>query len=364
MRTVLIIFGGKSGEHEVSVKSALSIEKNIDKQKYQTLALGITHQGEWHLGNTISQITAHGKVLAPRMNVFLSQGDKDKSLAVTENSQTKKINFDLVFPIIHGTNGEDGTLQGMLELANLPYVGPGVLGSSASMDKIVQKQLCEVAKIPQTAYLFTTQNKWLKNKNVFIQKIKKNLSYPLFVKPANMGSSVGVNKVKTDQNLEKAINEAFKYDLKVIIEEEVADALEVEVSVLGNENPQASVCGSIKPNSEFYDYQTKYVTNDIKAEIPALIPENISQKIKDTAITTFKVMNCEGMARVDFLYQANNNKFYLNELNTLPGFTSISMYPKLWEKAGLNYKDLITRLLELAEERWQRKQQLSYNYQP
>ena len=363
MKKVLIIFGGKSGEHEVSVRSAKSIEENIDSSKYETLAMGISHQGQWHLGKTIKEITAGGKVLPTPSQISLPKNDAEKSLTVSRDKKEQQVKVDVIFPIIHGTNGEDGTLQGMLELTNIPYVGPEVLGSAASMDKVIQKQLCQIANIPQTKYLFITAYDWQKNKSEFIKKINQDLKYPLFVKPANMGSSVGVEKVKKSQQLERAIEKALKYDHKVLVEQSIENALEIEVSVLGNHDPQASVCGSIKPNTEFYDYETKYVTDDIKAEIPAKIPEKTANAIRKTAVKTFKLMNCFGMARVDFLYQPKQDKFYLNELNTLPGFTSISMYPKLWEASGISYSDLITKLLELAEERWQEKQKLTYQYQ-
>jgi D-alanine-D-alanine ligase len=364
MKNILIIFGGKSGEHEVSVRSARSIEENIDKTKYKTTVMGITHKGEWHLGSSIKEITDGRKVIAADSQVALPKNDREKSLTINSLGTSKKITPDIVFPIIHGTNGEDGTLQGMLELTNIPYVGPEVLGSASSMDKVVQKQLCEAIGIPQAEYFYLSAHEWQKNNSSLIDEIQRKLKFPLFIKPANMGSSVGISKVKTKNELIAAIEEALKYDQKVIVEEGIEDALEIEVSVLGNHDPKTSVCGSIKPNTEFYDYETKYITDDIVAEIPAKIPETISQKIRQLAIDTFKVMNCFGMARVDFLYQPKTKKYFLNELNTLPGFTSISMYPKLWEATGVSYTKLITRLIELAEERWKEKQQLSYKYQP
>lgn len=365
MKRVLIIFGGKSGEHEVSVRSAKSIEENIDRSKFETVVMGISHRGQWSYGHSIEEITDGVKVLPMQNRLSLPKSDDEKSLSLqAESGEISAVNFDVIFPILHGPNGEDGTIQGMLELSNLPYVGPGVLGSALSMDKVLQKQVCAQHNIPQTKYEYVLRHEWQKNPAEFIQQVNQALSYPLFVKPANMGSSVGITKVKAEPELKPAIEEAFKYDQKVIVEQGVNDVIEIEVSVLGNENPTASVCGSIKPNTEFYDYETKYVTDDIVAEIPAKIPEKIADEIRETAVKTFKILNCEGLARVDFLYQPQTKKFYLNEINTLPGFTTISMYPKLWEASGLSYTDLITKLIELAEDRWQRKQQLSYEYQP
>lgn len=350
MKNILIIFGGKSGEHEVSVRSATSIEENIDRSKFKTLAMGITHQGQWHFGPTVAGVVANGKVSLP----------KNPSLIPNK----KILEADIVFSILHGPNGEDGTMQGLLELLNVAYVGPRVLGSALSMDKIIQKQVCAFYHIPQTKYVGFSSHEWKNIPAQVIKNINQELKYPLFVKPANMGSSVGITKAKSKNDLKEAILEALKYDHKIIVEESVNDIKEIEVSVLGNNEPKASVCGEIIPNTEFYDYETKYITDDIKIAIPADIPQKVAQKIRQTAVDAFKALDCIGLARVDFFYQPQTGQHFLNEINTLPGFTSISMYPKLWEKTDLNYTDLITELLELAEERWQEKQQLSYEYQP
>lgn len=350
MKNVLIVFGGKSKEHEVSVSSAQSIEDNIDSSRFKTSAMGITHQGTWHYGPTINQVTQNGKVIpAPNPSLIPSE---------------KILSADMVFLILHGPNGEDGNVQGLLELLNMPYVGSGVLGSALAMDKIVQKQLCAYHQIPQTKYVGFSHHDWANGAPIILKHIEQELSYPLFIKPANMGSSVVVSKVKTQYKLKTAIQDALQYDLKLIAEEGVTDIKEIEVSVLGNEEPQASVCGEIRPNTEFYDYETKYVTDDIETAIPAKIPQKISKKIQTTAVKAFQVLNCAGLARVDFFYQPQTRKYFLNEINTLPGFTSISMYPKLWAATGVSYTKLITRLLELAEDRWQKKQKLVFEYQP
>jgi len=317
MKKVLIILGGKSGEHEVSLRSAESIINNIDHHQFSTSTLKINQDGSWQWAD----------------------GSHTQDLS-------KFKDFNIVFPIIHGTNGEDGKLQGLLEMAGVPYVGAGVLGSAICMDKVIQKQLCAQASIPQTKYVCLHKSQ-ISNLKFLIS----NLQFPLFVKPANLGSSVGISKVKTSAQLQPAIDLAFQFDNKIIIEEGVEDILEIEVAVLGNERPETAVCGSIKPNTEFYDYQTKYITDDIVSHIPAEIPENIANQIRKTAEEAFTLLNCSGLARIDFFYQPASQKFYLNEVNTLPGFTSISMYPKMWAKSGLSYQDLINKLLSLAEER-------------
>ena len=350
MKNVLIIFGGKSGEHEVSVKSAKSIEEKINPALYKTTAMGITHQGYWHYGATVEGITKNGKVVSP------------ENPSLIPNKQI--LNSDIIFPILHGPNGEDGTMQGLLELLNVAYVGSRVLGSALAMDKIIQKQVCAFYNIPQTKYVGFSSYQWQNVPNLIIQNIDEQLKYPLFIKPANMGSSVGVSKVNSKKTLKNAVLEALKYDHKIIVEEGVNDIKEIEVSVLGNHEPEASVCGEIIPNTQFYDYETKYITDDIKIAIPANIPQKTAKLIRNTAVQTFKALDCIGLSRVDFFYQSQTGKYFLNEINTLPGFTSISMYPKLWNATGLSYTDLITKLLEFAEEQWQEKQQLSYEYQP
>lgn len=361
-KNVLIIFGGKSGEHAVSIRSAQSIEDNLDEKKFISSCIGITEDGQWHYGKRIREISENGKVLPPTTQAYLPSQTDLNSLSLPQGKELAKHQVDVVFPIIHGTNGEDGRLQGLLEMANLPYVGAGVLGSAMAMDKVIAKTICAQHGIPQTNFMWLTLHQWRKNKNKVLEKIIRKLSLPLFVKPANLGSSVGISKVIQGEDLENSIKGALQYDDKVIVEEGVENIVEIEVSILGNENPQSSVCGSIQPNTEFYDYETKYSTDDIVSEIPANIPKNVSDSIRQAAIKAFTLLNCSGLARVDFFYQLQTNKFFLSELNTLPGFTSISMYPKLWEATNLPYSDLISRLLELAEEKWNDKEKLKYTY--
>jgi D-alanine-D-alanine ligase len=361
-KKVLIIFGGKSGEHEVSVRSATAIEQHLDPEKYESYVLGITNDGFWNFGKQIADITHGLQVLAPTNQVSLPHEPGSRELTVQSQKGLEKQQFDVIFPIIHGPNGEDGKIQGFLEMANLPYVGAGVLGSALAMDKVLQKQLCAANDIPQTKFEWFWRHEWEKNQHSLISKIEKSLTYPMFVKPANMGSSVGINKAKNQDDLIEFIEIASLYDTKILVEQAIPNILEVEVSVLGNHSPEASVCGSIKPNTEFYDYETKYVTDDVISEIPAKIPDEDSEKIRATAINSFLTLNCIGMARVDFFYQPDTRKHYLNELNTLPGFTSISMYPKLWEATGISYRELLAKLIDLAIEAWQEKQQLKHTY--
>jgi D-alanine-D-alanine ligase len=358
---VIIICGGKSGEHEVSVRSAQSIESHIDRARYDVRCIGITHQGHWLSAEHVAQLAPSGKVegATPELTQAATLALPSEILSAASAEPQA-----IVFPIIHGTNGEDGRLQGLLELANLPYVGPGVLGSAVCMDKVIQKELCAHHHIPQTPFVAVAQHEWATQRAEVLARITHTLTLPYFVKPANLGSSVGVSKVKTGEQLEPAMLEALRYDSKIIVEAGVEGILEVEVGVLGNEAPKASVCGSIKPKSEFYDYTTKYVTDDVEARIPAPIPAEASEQIRALAVQAFQALGCRGMARVDFFYREHDGAVFLNEINTLPGFTSISMYPKLWEKSGVTYDALITQLLDLAVAEWQTKQQLQYQFAP
>jgi len=330
-----VVFGGKSGEHEVSVRSAASIFRALDKNKYEVELLGVDKSGGWH-----------------RMDQrWLPAGTEMKSLPSGEKSllpQEEKL--DAVFPIIHGTYGEDGSLQGLLELMNVAYVGAGVLGSAVGMDKDIQKRLLIQAGI--LVAKFQVINK--------IKKIKTN--YPVYVKPVNMGSSVGVSKAKNEEELENAIKLAFKYDTKVIIEEEVKGR-ELEVSVLGNDAPVASIPGEVIPKGhEFYDYEAKYIDeNGATLQIPARITKKQLTKIQKLAIKTFKILECSGMARVD-MFMRPDGELIINEINTLPGFTNISMYPKLWEASGLPYPELLDKLIELAIEKKRQKDKLKRSY--
>jgi len=321
-----VIFGGRSGEHEVSLRSAESILKAIDRRKYDVVPITISHEGSWQ-----------PFTLSP-----------DPSL---------ERGIDVVFPIVHGTYGEDGTIQGLFELANIPYVGAGVLGSAVGMDKEVMKRLLRDASLPIVAY-WTVRKRDL---DAFLKAHIGSLPYPVFVKPANLGSSVGITKVHAAEELPAALQTAAEYDRKVVVEQGV-DAREIELSVLGNDDPIASVPGEIIPAHEFYDYNAKYVDENSRLLIPAPLSETQRNDAQQLAIAAFKVLECSGMARVDLFLEKPTGKFYVNEINTLPGFTSISMYPKLWETSGIPYPELIDRLITLAIERHGEKNKLRTKY--
>ncbi|MCH7492014.1 D-alanine--D-alanine ligase [Patescibacteria group bacterium] len=340
-----IIFGGRSGEHEVSLASAWSIMQAIDKKKYQIVQIGITKQGEWLTGPQTMRKLKNNAVLK-----------KDLTTVLVPDAIHQPTKIDVAFPILHGPYGEDGTIQGLLELANMPYVGSGVLGSAMAMDKVVQKKICQQAQLPVVKYLYFYKINFRKDyKNISLRVNK--LGYPVFVKPANMGSSVGISKVQNKKMLIQAVTLASKYDNKIIVEKSIANAEEIEVAVLGNRRVLASVPGAIISSNEFYDYNAKYVDGQSFDKIPAQLPKPILNKLKKIAVNAFLAVNGSGMARVDFLV-SSKHKIYLNEINTIPGFTSISMYPKLWRASGVSMTQLISRLIDLAFDRYNEKAQL------
>jgi len=381
-----IIFGGRSTEHEVSLVSAGSVINALDKNKYEVVPIGITHNGEWLAGTDTVKLLKENKgnekykvYLPPDPTVKFLLKKESTGLSVSEANKTEKL--DVIFPVLHGTYGEDGTIQGLLELANIPYVGAGVLGSSLSMDKILQKQVCRQSGVPVADFLWFRSVDWQKNKaggdvkplqnqlmnktrDGMVDDIVNNLGLPVFVKPPNMGSSVGISKAHDKKELLKAIHVALEYDRKVLVEKAVPNAREIEVSVLGNEEPRASVTGEVIPSNEFYDYNAKYVDDASELRIPAEIPEHLSTAIRQTAINGVLAVEAEGMARVDFLLEKDTNNFYLNEINTIPGFTRISMYPKLWQASGLSYSDLLDELIRLAIDRHEKRASLNTTFQP
>jgi D-alanine-D-alanine ligase len=336
-----IIFGGKSAEHEVSLRSAKNVVEALDKSKYEPVLIGIEKSGKWQLGGKSVALLPEG-------------GGKIESIEKHEGHDDKKI--DVVFPILHGPFGEDGTVQGLLKLANIPFVGAGVLGSAVGMDKDVMKRLLRDAGIPIGKFVVAKEGDVPGYK-----KVTKELGSPVFVKPANMGSSVGVSKVKNEKEYREAIRKAFEYDRKVLVEENI-EGREIECSVLGNEDPKASVPGEVIPRHDFYSYEAKYIDeNGAALEIPAKLPKSVVKKIQAIAIKTFRVLECEGFGRVD-MFLKKNGEILVNEINTIPGFTSISMYPKLWEASGISYKELIDRLIQLALERFEKEQKLKTSY--
>ncbi len=361
-----VIFGGRSGEHEVSLVSATSIIKALDPSKYEIVPIGITKEGKWLSSSEVlhalrsgnAELTLEEKLVLPDptrktlVNVSVPAGSPDEP------------RLDVVFPVIHGTYGEDGTLQGLLELAGIPYVGAGVLASSVGMDKVVQKQLFQHAKIPIAPFLSFLSSAYQDNQKKIIRLIEKEIGYPCFVKPANSGSSVGISKSHDRKELLHDIKYAMHYDRKIIVEYAIRNAREIECSVLGNDDPRASVPGEIVPSNEFYDYDAKYVDGKSVSIIPAKLPKAVVRKIQELAIRAFKVIDCTGMARVDFFVTKRTRKVFMNEINTIPGFTSISMYPKMWEASGISYSQLLDELIRLAVERYERRIKLYTSYQP
>lgn len=337
---VAVLFGGRSGEHEVSLVSAASVMKALNPDKYEIIKVGITKHGNWIINAEIDQ---------------MAKFDNDTQTSDIKLNELVALKPDVVFPVLHGTFCEDGTLQGMLETIDLPYVGCGVMASAICMDKTVAKRLFKEAGINIVPYLEIKRNEFKSNKDEILKEIESKLGYPCFVKPVNSGSSVGITKAKNESDLEMAINEAAKYDRKILIEKAISGR-EIEVSVLGNDSPKASLPGEIVPCNEFYDYSAKYIDDKSGLNIPAELSDEIREKIRENAVTAYKAADCAGMARVDFFLERNTNKIYLNEINTIPGFTSISMYPKLWEATGLSYSSLLDELIELAMERFNDKQ--------
>jgi D-alanine-D-alanine ligase len=359
-----VIFGGRSVEHEVSLVSAASIIDALDKSKYDVVPIGIASDGRWLSSGDALRLLKEKESLDSEPERLIVPDPRKQSLVAIGNSDTTGRSIDVIFPAVHGTYGEDGTLQGLLELADIPYVGAGVLGSALGMDKAVQKELLRRAGIPVTPSIAFLHAEFPGREKKLIAEMERSLRYPMFVKPANSGSSIGISKAHNRKELLESIALASKYDLKILVERGVRHAREIECSVLGNDDPAASVLGEIIPSNEFYDYDAKYVDGKSTAVIPAKMPKSVSKKIQQIAVAAFRALNCAGMARVDFLVTQKTNKIVLNEINTIPGFTSISMYPKLWQASGLSYPDLLERLIELAIERHRAKSRLDTMYRP
>jgi len=346
---IAVLFGGRSGEHEVSLRSAESVLQALDPQKYDAVPIAITHEGRWlSSGNPM-------KLLSPKETIQKELSD-GKPSAISAEVRTAGA-FDVVFPVLHGTYGEDGTIQGLMELADLPYVGAGVLGSAVGMDKDVMKRLLRDAGLPIVEYWALLSSRM----DSFIRDHSASLPYPVFVKPANLGSSVGITKAHNAAELPAALATAAQFDRKIVVERGV-DAREIEVAVLGNDDPEVSVPGEVVPAREFYDYQAKYVNDDSRTLIPAPLTEAQAKEARELGKKVFQVLECSGLGRVDLFLEKATGKFYVNEINTLPGFTSISQYPKLWGASGLPYPKLLDRLVELAFERHAEKKKLRTKY--
>jgi D-alanine-D-alanine ligase len=355
MKTKLgLLYGGKSAEHKVSMQTALAVINALDHEKFDIYPVYITEEGEWIKGPLLNGPVDSVKELA------FSRGEAlpPTALAPTLFQAENKEGFDVIFPLLHGPNGEDGTVQGLLELLNLPYVGNGVLASSAGMDKVVMKNIFAQAGLNQVKYVWFIRADWENSKEATYEKIEKEIGYPCFVKPANLGSSVGISKCANRDQLAAAFREAFQYDRKIIIEEGIT-AREVEMGVLGNDYPECSVVGEIVPKVEFYDYKAKYEDGNTALIIPAEITANEYNTLRDMAVKAFKALDCSGLVRADF-FLTKEGKAYINEVNTMPGFTPVSMFPLLWKQSGVEYPKLIERLVELAIERHAEKQKIKY----
>lgn len=358
-----VIFGGRSGEHEVSLRSASSIINALDKNKYEAIAIGITKEGNWLTANSAIGLLPEKVMSATETEPVALVGAPAYQglLKIKGDSVSTGEKIDVIFPVLHGTYGEDGTIQGLLELADIAYVGCGVLASSTGMDKVTMKKLFIANNLPVGKFEWFLRTAWEKNPKAILTTLEKELSFPMFVKPANLGSSVGISKAKNLAQLEEAINLAVKYDRKIIVEQGI-NARELEISVLGNDEPIASLPGEVIPGAEFYDYNDKYLNNTTQFEIPAKLPAEVIAEIQQLAIKAFQAMDASGLARMDFFLDRDTGKLLLNEINTMPGFTSISMYPKLWEASGMGYSELIDRLIELAIERHKEKSRTITTY--
>lgn len=379
-KKIAVIFGGKSGEHEVSISSAISVFNALDKSKYDVALIGIDKSGRWLMPSE-AKFLAHAenprllKLNQEKETFSLVPFESSRQLVSVEDRQTTSApvpsqvsssgKFDVIIPILHGPHGEDGTVQGLLELSNIPYVGSGVLGSALGMDKDVSRRLLKAEGIPVVPTIVVRKYEYAKSGEKIIQEAVSKFGFPFFVKPANMGSSVGVHKVKSLSEAAQKFESAFAYDSKILVEQAI-NARELECSVLGNAEPEASIVGEIVPQHEFYSYEAKYIDeNGALLEIPAKdLSSEIIEQVRQLSIQAFKVLECSGMARVDFFLDRQSGKLYLNEINTIPGFTKISMYPKLWEASGKPYNQLLDELIELALERHSEKNSLKTSFEP
>jgi len=355
-----VIFGGRSGEHEVSLASAASVMRALDPRKYEAVPIGIGKDGRWFVGTPAQKMLPD--VLRQGHRVLLSADPNVAALMPLDergpSSGSQRV--DVIFPVLHGTYGEDGTVQGLLDLAGLPYVGSGVIGSAVGMDKDMQKRLFQQAGLPVGEFLAILRSEWEKGRESILKLVAKKFKFPVFVKPATLGSSVGMTKVHNRSELPGALDLAAEFAQKIVVERSIRGR-EIEVSVLGNDEPQAAVPGEIVPHREYYDYAAKYLEEGTRLEIPAKLSKAQVKKLQEYAVRAFRCLECRGMARVDFFLERRSGRILLNEINTIPGFTSISMYPKMWEASGVSYPELIDRLIQLALEEHREKQRTKYS---
>ncbi len=373
-----VLYGGRSGEHEVSLASAAAVFTHLDRTRYEPVAIRIEKDGRWTLADrpptamSAAETIEHARLEAARpirsgreVHMVAHPSDatilsivRGRSPAEVDQAVVTGLNLDLIFPVLHGPYGEDGTIQGLLELANVPYVGAGVLASAVGMDKDLMKVVFGARGLPICAYSVVRRHDWDRRQADIVREVEAELGYPVFVKPANLGSSVGISKAKERDGLIQAIDLAGSFDRKIVVEAAVPDAREIECAVLGNDDPEASVPGEIIPSREFYDYEAKYIDDASQVVIPADLPDATVARIQQLSVAAFKAIDCAGMARVDFLLSRGSDAVYVNEVNTIPGFTTISMYAKLWAASGVDYPALLDRLIAFAIERHAAKQEL------
>ncbi len=348
-----VIFGGRSGEHDVSLLSAQSVLAALDPQRFEAVPFCITREGRWLLPQDAARALRGEPETAPGVSLAVVPGAERRLVPTGNGAATPALlsRLDVVFPVLHGPNGEDGTLQGFLELCGLPYVGAGVLGSALGMDKITQKDLLTRHGLPVTDYVAVLRHQWQQDPAGTATAVAARLGLPCFVKPANLGSSVGVTKASTDQDLVEGLAAAAALDRRLICERAVANCREIECGILGNERPEASVLGEVLPRREFYDYKAKYGERGADLVVPAELPAEVAAEVRSMALAAFRVLDCAGMARVDFFVERGSHRVLVNEVNTIPGFTATSMYPRLWEASGVSYRCLLSRLIDLALER-------------
>jgi D-alanine-D-alanine ligase len=360
-----VVFGGRSGEHEVSLVSARSVLNTLDPQKYHITQIGITIDGDWLVGEKTLETLSEKKLdrLSPALMLPIPTRPEIYTISAADQGEVLKVfaELDVIFPVLHGTFGEDGTMQGMFELTDIAYVGAGVLGSSVAMDKALFKDVMIANDIPVAPSMLVYRSE-LDNMNEVLKRVAEFAEYPLFVKPANMGSSVGVNKCQDIEEVAVGLQDSAQYDRRILVEKGI-NAREIELSVLGNQSPRVSVPGEIRPTAEFYSYEAKYHDDSSELIIPAALDDDQIKLFQEYALRAYQAIDCAGMARVDFLLDKESGDIFLNELNTIPGFTPISMYPKLWEASGLTYADLVDELILLALERKQEKDQLLRKYE-
>ncbi len=358
---VAVVFGGRSGEHEVSIVSAKNIIEAMDPKKYDIIPIGITKEGKWLSGDNAISSFQEGNYSGLKEVVLNAKSGAHELLHLNEKTY-EKIHVDIFFPVLHGPFGEDGTIQGLFEMANVPYTGCGVLASSVGMDKLMTKAVWEEAGLPIIPYIGINKRAWEENPQEVMRRIENELDYPVFVKPANMGSSVGITKVKSNKQLKQAIEEACSFDHRILVEKGL-EIRELECAVLGNDNPKTAHVGEVLVGGEFYDYNDKYIDGKSRTQVPADISRHLEQQVQNMALRAYKVLDCCGLARVDVFYDKKTKDLRLNEINTMPGFTEISMYPKMWSKSGIEYEKLIDRIIELGFEQHVKKNEKKVSYE-